>query len=133
MSKPYHRIRRALADTPWAIVPEALDVLIEVVAARVEDREPTAEEKAAALQVMAGHALLLDRHPVLVDVVLVWRVAEQGKRDTLSPLIRAHDWASIEFAVLLGTSTGILLQDGEVSEGAKSYVRARVREVLGNP
>lgn len=90
-------------------------------------------EKAAALQVMAGHALLLDRHPVLVDVVLVWRVAEQGKRDTLSPLIRAHDWASIEFAVLLGTSTGILLQDGEVSEGAKSYVRARVREVLGNP
>lgn len=54
MSKSYHRIRRALADTPWAIVPEALDVLIEVVAARVEDREPTAEEKDHALTAAAA-------------------------------------------------------------------------------
>lgn len=54
MSKPYSHIRRALADTPWAIVPEALDFLIEVVARRVEDREPTAEERAAALTAAAA-------------------------------------------------------------------------------
>lgn len=50
MSKTYPHIRRFLAAAPWAIVPEALDFLIEVIDRRVEDREPTAEEKAAAIE-----------------------------------------------------------------------------------
>lgn len=54
--KTYTHIRRALAAVPWAIVPEALDFLIEVVDRRIEDREPTAEEKAAALQAAARPA-----------------------------------------------------------------------------
>ena len=56
MSKTYPHIRRALAAVPWAIVPEALDFLIEVVDRRIEDREPTAEEKAAALQAATRQA-----------------------------------------------------------------------------
>ncbi len=55
-TKSYPHIRRAFAAAPWAIVPEALDFLIEVVERRIEDREPTAEEKAAAIQAAARPA-----------------------------------------------------------------------------
>lgn len=50
MSKSYHRILRALREHPWALLPSAFEILVEIVERRIEGREPDAEEKRAAIE-----------------------------------------------------------------------------------
>lgn len=46
----YDRIRAALREHPWAIVPSMLELVVEIIDRRIEGREPSAEEIEAEVQ-----------------------------------------------------------------------------------
>lgn len=50
MTDRYPYIRRALTEHPWALLPQYLDLVAEIVIRRVEGRDLSPEEKAAAVE-----------------------------------------------------------------------------------
>ncbi len=94
--KTYPRILSILLEHPWAITPSALELLVEIVERRIEGREPSAEDKAVAIEAARRQATPI-ASPGATAVIPIYGVISH----------RAH---TVQDVSSTGTSSELLLR-----------------------